>query len=110
VTPDLDRAAFAEHVPSTFLLRVSSEEAYPLELTRVVEHNYSPKTEQFSLFFRGPLSPIFSQMIHLLEHEKLGSLNLFLVPLGPENGSMRYECAFSRFRKDPPQPESQPKP
>lgn len=109
MTQHLDRAAFAEHVHSNFVLRVSAEETHTLELTRVVEHNYSPKTEQFSLFFRGPLSPIFPQMIHLLEHEKLGSLSLFLVPLGPEEGSMRYECAFSRFRKDPPL-EAQQKP
>lgn len=100
MTQRLSSANFAEHVPSTFVIRVSPQETYQLELMRVAEHNYSPKTEQFSLFFRGPLSPILPQQTYSLEHEKLGSLNLFLVPLGPEDGAMRYEVCFSRFRKD----------
>jgi hypothetical protein len=35
------------------------------------------------------------QHIYRLEHEQLGALALFLVPLGPEQGRMRYGAIFN---------------
>lgn len=49
----------------------------------------------FSLLFRGPAQPILPQAIHRLTHEQLGSLDLFLVPLGPDRDGARYEAIFS---------------
>ncbi|MBV9336790.1 MAG: hypothetical protein JO243_12975 [Solirubrobacterales bacterium] len=48
----------------------------------------------FSLIFRGPLEPLLPQGIHRLEHGQLGTLDLFLVPIGPDQAGMRYEAVF----------------
>lgn len=56
----------------------------------------------FSLLFHGPLQPVLPQGIHRLEHERLGALDLFIVPIGPDEPSepgarptaMRYEVVF----------------
>ena len=42
-----------------------------------------PPRSQFSLVFRGGPTPPMAQGIHRLEHDRLGQLDLFLVPLGP---------------------------
>lgn len=58
-----------------------------------VGHRAAP----FSLEFRGPNEPLLEQAIHSLEHDGLGRLELFLVPLGPdpETDRMRYEAIFN---------------
>jgi hypothetical protein len=56
----------------------------------------------FSIVFHGPLDPVLPQGTHRLEHAKLGELDLFLVPVGPNEPSapgeapaaMRYEAVF----------------
>ena len=53
----------------------------------------------FSLFFRGPLDPQLSQGTYPLECESLGSLPLFLVPMGRNAEGMTYEAVFNRLVK-----------
>lgn len=50
---------------------------------------------QFSLVFRGPFEPMLPQLIYPLTHDELGSLDLFLVPIGPDQVGMRYQAAFA---------------
>jgi hypothetical protein len=49
----------------------------------------------FSLVFEGPVDRIMPQGIYRLEHEQLTPLELFVVPLAPENGNARYQAIFS---------------
>ncbi len=76
--------------------RVAAAE-FDLQLTAVTEYSGgqpgSPRTP-FSVVFRGPLSPILPQATYRLEHDGLGTLDLFIVPLGPERDAMRYEAVF----------------
>ncbi|MCR1782292.1 hypothetical protein KVF89_07090 [Nocardioides carbamazepini] len=51
--------------------------------------------EQFSLLFTGPEAPVLAQATWAVSHVGLGDLELFLVPLGPAPGGMRYEAAFA---------------
>lgn len=53
------------------------------------------RTEPFSLVFLGPLAPALPQRTWALEHPALGAHEIFLVPLGPEGGRMRYEAVFN---------------
>ena len=48
----------------------------------------------FSVLFHGPLEPVLPQAIYGLENERLGPLELFIVPIGPMAGAMRYEAVF----------------
>ncbi len=51
--------------------------------------------DPFSLIFRGPPTPVLPQAICQLEHEDLGVLEIFLVPVGPDSEGMRYEAIFT---------------
>ena len=56
----------------------------------------------FAVLFLGPLQPVMPQGIYRLEHDQLGALELFIVPVGPAEPSapgqaataMRYEAVF----------------
>jgi hypothetical protein len=54
----------------------------------------------FSLIFRGGLlgpekNLYLAQRTYKLEQEDLGSLEIFLVPIGPDKAGMRYEAIFN---------------
>jgi hypothetical protein len=51
--------------------------------------------QPFSLVFLGPLSPVWAQRIYRVEHDALGSGDLFLVPIGPRDGGMQYQAIFT---------------
>ena len=98
---NLDAHNFAGCLRTEFQAHVSEAIRQPLELIEVKELNYSPGLEQFSLIFTGSLTPVLEQRVYCLEHQELGALQLFLVPIGTdsEGKKMRYEVAFSRFRR-----------
>lgn len=97
----LNSRVFAEQLHTTFRVRLSGSAFLDLELIEVTEKDHSPKFEQFSLTFRGPLTPHFPQGTYSFEHSKLGTADLFVVPLGPESEGMRYEVIFNRQRQQP---------
>ncbi|MEO8362247.1 MAG: hypothetical protein ABI672_19625 [Vicinamibacteria bacterium] len=51
--------------------------------------------EPFDLIFRGPLAPVLPQMIYGLEAEGASALDVFIVPIGPVDGAMRYQAIFN---------------
>lgn len=55
------------------------------------------KRKQFSLIFHGPLEPVLGSQIWPLEHDELDKLEVFMVPVGPNeaNDAMRYEVVFA---------------
>jgi len=97
----LNSRAFSEQLHTTFHLRTTGSAPLALELIEVADKNSSPTLEYFSLIFRGPLTPHFAQATYTMEHEKLGTFDLFIVPLGPDSAGMRYEVIFNRMRPAP---------
>ena len=53
------------------------------------------REQPFSLLFRGPLRPLLPQQITTLEHDTLGVLEIFIVPVGPDEYGQRYEAIFN---------------
>ena len=53
------------------------------------------KRESFSLLFHAPKQWRYPQCIYRLSHPKLGELDVFLVPLGPDEKGMRLEAIFN---------------
>ena len=49
----------------------------------------------FSVVFLGPRDPVLPQRIYRLEHDELGTLDLFLVPIGRDDAGVRYEAVFT---------------
>lgn len=87
---------FADRVGETFRLRLDSGDGVDLEL---VEATGTGGTElerkPFSLVFRAPEGAVEQQQIFRLEHDDLGELDLFLVPLGPGKEGMLCEAVFT---------------
>ena len=85
------------HVGSRFGLDPDTYGDLALELVEVTPLG-GPKTHraQFSAIFRGPAEPLLQQAIYGLDHEALGPLDLFLVPVGStEDGTLDYEAVFT---------------
>jgi hypothetical protein len=78
--------------------RFTSEAAAPFEVELIdVSEGESPGSSrsQFSLVFRGGPTPPLPQGIHGIEHHRLGRLDVFLVPIGPDADGQRYEAVFT---------------
>jgi hypothetical protein len=97
----LTSESFAPHVETVF--RLGPEGAAGLELTLVsaTPVGQARRAERFrerafSVIFLGPpQAPVLPQQIYRLEHGALGVLEIFLVPIGAEEGRMRYEAVFN---------------
>lgn len=83
----------------SFKVRLGSKGEHHLELVSAAEvglHSSQAVRHPFSLQFLGPPSNQYLQQhTYRLEHETLGDMDIFIVPLGPEAGRMRYEAIFS---------------
>lgn len=98
----LDEAQTSDFIPylgHKFHIRVMESKPVELELISVeqtAQKSSPPTSRPFSLHFLGPASSHYLvQHIYRLEHEQMGVLDLFLVPLGSEAGRMRYEAVFN---------------
>jgi hypothetical protein len=93
----IEREEFDEVLNTQFRIPVENSDPLKLELFEITEGLCTPTQEQFALHFRGPLEMPFPQAIRQLEHDTLGTLTLFLVPIGKNEQCMIYEAAFNRF-------------
>lgn len=75
-----------EGAPVTVELRVQSVEALPA-------HRF--REEPFSLVLAGPRAPLLPQATYALRHPALGAVEVFLVPIGQDAESTRYEATFN---------------
>ena len=69
----------------------------PLRVDRVKtfsEHELRASAP-FSVILSGPMEGAFGQGIQMLTHPNHGPLELFMVPIGPSEGRMRYEVIFN---------------
>jgi hypothetical protein len=66
-------------------------------LTRAPENFGSGKRQPFTIVFHGTLEHVLPQRTWPIEHEELGTTEMFLTPLGPNeaNDAMRYEAVFT---------------
>jgi len=56
--------------------------------------------ECFSLLFRGPQEPVLRDGTYTFRHEKLGSFDLFTVPIGKGKNGIEYQVVFNRLKRD----------
>lgn len=95
----LQSTDFIPHLNSSFSIRLEGIDPIELEMVSVTElgEKFKPPGRQpFSIHFLGPVSPQYlTQHIYSLHHPHMGTLELFLVPLGPEKRRMRYEAILT---------------
>jgi uncharacterized protein DUF6916 len=93
---------FTPHLGTTFRIQRAEVPGLDLELITVTPPQTQPpaspaapgRRAPFSLLFRGPRTPVLPQRIYSLGHARLGTFDLFLVPIGPDAHGMCYEAVF----------------
>ena len=100
--PDLLQSAdFQSQLDQIFSIHLDPEGAttIDLQLVSVTELGAATGTgtrAPFSLHFLGPVSQQYLQQhTYQMVNETLGTLEIFIVPLGAEAGRMRYEAIFT---------------
>jgi len=96
----LTKETFEQLLGQSFDVALASGETLRLTLLHVREAMAggigSPHRTPFSLLFRGgPRDQYLPQRIYDLVHPELGTLSIFIVPVGPDEGAMRYEAVFT---------------
>jgi hypothetical protein len=95
----LEQGDFVRHVGTGFRLLRSEGEGLDLTLVEASIHPHLPhspgRRRGFSLVFRSASPSPLRQGVYRLDHEVVGSLELFLVPIGPREGGMCYEAVFN---------------
>lgn len=74
-----------------------AEASASLELTAVelLSQSLSESSQPFVLVFRGSDSAILPQSIYRLQHDQLGAIELFLVPVAASADGPVYEAIFN---------------
>jgi hypothetical protein len=89
-------ALFRPHVNATFTVTAGSCRT-SMVLARVDERPVTRGVEQFSLIFHAPAGAVIPEGTHAFHHPALGSLPLFVVPVGiPNSRRSIYQACFSR--------------
>lgn len=95
----LERTTFETYLNTPFqILDRDSPTTIEVYLVEVTERRSTADCEQFSILFLGPDQPVLSQGTYAVEHDRLGTLELFLVPMATAQRSTSYEAVFSRVR------------
>lgn len=101
ILKNLTKENFQEALNDKFVLRANPTESLDLQLVAVNDltarlvNTKGLNRTPFSLHFRGPRTPWAQQHTYRLENEKMGSLEMFLVPVGPDGQGMLYEAIFT---------------
>lgn len=91
---DVTLNTFAPLVDQRFAV-FNSEHELKLVSAEPSKHGRPGQRAPFSLVFRGPREPVFAQQQFALEHESLGRLDIFLVPVGQADDGVLYEAVFN---------------
>jgi Domain of unknown function (DUF6916) len=91
---------FAPRIGERFRLSADAEHSIDVTLLEATALGAAARSQAarrapFSVVFLGPAAPVWPQRIYRVEHDVIGSFDLFLVPLGPRDGGMMYEAVFT---------------
>ena len=89
--------AFAAQIHTTFWLATGSE-PLPLELINVSPLRQNPVYESYSLELRGPADSYIPQASYRFEHEAIGAIEIFIVPIRQDQQGLYYEASFNCLR------------
>lgn len=99
----LTEDGFTKHLNTVFRVKVSAPKPVDLKLVEVRGYpggaNEQSGMERFSLYFNGPGDLHLPQRTYELEHDQLGSLDIFLVTVEGNERGFRYEAVFNYFKE-----------
>ena len=86
---------FVPHLNAVFDMQLPGGPV-PLKLTEAVSAGQSPRAGgAFSLLFVAPAGPWQKQAIYPVQHPVLGTMEIFLVPIGPMASGNGYQAVFA---------------
>jgi hypothetical protein len=86
---------FLPHLDAVFDMQTAGG-VVPLKLAKVEPTGDSGRAGgAFSLSFVAPKGPWLKQGVYLVRHPVLGTMEIFLVPIGPASGGNGYYAAFT---------------
>ena len=94
---ELRLESFSPHVGTVFVLR-DGEQNMPLTLVAADALPAPPGDRgrpPFSLEFDGPREPVHPQQTVAFEHDAMGRLEIFIVPIGQDADHTRYQAIFT---------------
>ena len=97
MTQKLSLSTFTGALNTKFRMHADDEHVVEVELVEAVDELAKPGHEVFSLVFSGPRVDPLSQRIFRLDHDEIGSLELFLVPIAEDAAGVRYQAVFNRM-------------
>ncbi len=87
-------ARFRPHIGSDFTIDGTRER---LRLSTIDESPVSPGVEQFALSFTAPEGSSIDHGIYTLRHPALGSIDMFITPIGAPGRVTVCQACFSRL-------------
>jgi hypothetical protein len=95
----LTSADFSSHLEEAFTLTLLDGTQHAMTLVKVTElgegQEETGRRRPFSLIFRGSLGLRLPQQIYSLTHPGMESLQIFIVPIGPDQAGQCYEAIFN---------------
>jgi len=91
------RHDFSTLLDGVFRVDLDDVPAGDLVLVKIEQLVSNEVQENFSLLFKGPIDGLSSQGIYRLANERLGEIDLFLVPVKKDESGMYYEAVFNNF-------------
>jgi hypothetical protein len=93
---DLSADTFAGLTGTECRVTAPNGDSVTAQLTEVQRHDTSPTGESFALHLRLPVAA-FEQGIYAIEHDAIGAIDLFLVPIGATPEGILCEAVFNRL-------------
>lgn len=93
----LKKETFDENLNTRFRMMLDGAAPMEVELIEVRPGRSTPRQEQFTLLFRAPQDAPAQQGMFRLEHDKIGAIDLFLVPVRQNEQGLYYEAVFNRL-------------
>jgi hypothetical protein len=93
----LEHHVFAGLLNTKFRVVVDSPDVVELELVEVSENKVTSHQEYFTIIFSGAPDQFLGQGTRSLQHDKMGTIDLFLVPVGKDESGIQYESVFNRI-------------
>lgn len=95
----LTKETFARFLHTKFRLHYPPEQSVEIELVEMSDDNLPgvEGQERFSLIFHIPAEQLLPQATYRMEHEEMGSFDIFIVPVGRAEPGFRYQAVFNRM-------------
>lgn len=93
---------FQKQLNTNYRVKLADNSTVNLELVevkaRVSDESEQQGLERFSAFFQGPAERQLPQQTYSFEHEKMGQLDIFIVPIAQNEQGFRYEAVFNFYK------------